>query len=135
MTNFKDSELSVGDTFYGVKSDINTLNRKKIFREIDGEQWFKYDISRKEHTLVVYKVLGILRKTLEGDWEPNAEYEMTTEIRVSSETSSGQKSSFTMFEDDLTDLTDLTKRYFLDKDSALAYIEILYEKDKEMDRA
>lgn len=132
MTNFNASELNVGDTFYGVKSDVNTLTRKKIFREIDGEQWFKYDISRKEHTLVVYKVLGILRKNLEGDWEPNAEYETTTEIRVSSETASGQKSSFTLFEDDLT---DLTKRYFLDKDSALAYIETLYENDKELDRA
>jgi hypothetical protein len=131
MANFNASDLSVGDTFYGVKSVINTLTRQKIFREIDGEQWFKYDTPRKVYTLVVYKVLGILRKTLEGDWEPNAEYEMKTEIRVSSETSSGQKSSFTLFEDDLT---DLTKRYFLDKDSALAYIETLYENDKELDR-
>jgi hypothetical protein len=119
--------LKVGDVFYGVKSNGN-FHRNKIYRKIDGEEWFKYDTPRVEHVLQIYTVIGILRKTLEGIWFLGDEYELSTEIHLRSQTK-GKTSDFTMSIEDFDD-----KHYFLDKEDALTHIEMLNEKDREFDR-
>jgi hypothetical protein len=121
--------LKVGDVFYGVKSNGN-FHRNKIYRKIDGEEWFKYDTPRVDHFLITYNVMGILKKTIEGAWSTDQEYELSTEIYLRSQTEKDIfPNFFTMFIDDFAD-----KHYFVDKDEALAHIEMLNEKDREFDR-
>lgn len=128
MATLDVTAMRVGDVFYGVKDSTNAFHRKKIYREIDGEQWFKYDIPAATYSLVTYTVLGILSKVLDGEWEHNSDYELTREIYVSSEIDN-TVTKYTMYADDVD-----SHKYFLDKDEALAYIGIMYEKGKELDR-
>lgn len=129
MAELDPNKFSVGDVFYGVKDSINAYHRKKIMRVIDGEDWFKYDMPPVTYKLVTYEVLGILTKTLDGEWEHNSEYELQPEIYVSSD-ADPKVTRYTMYVNDM----DCSK-YFLDKDEALAHIETLCAKSKEMDRA
>ena len=63
--------LKVGDVFYTVKEKSNMLARKKIHQEIDGEIWFKYDRPTRSYEIVSYRIVGIIRKELEGEWSDN----------------------------------------------------------------
>ena len=65
--------LKVGDVFYTVKEKSNMLARNKIHQEIDGEIWFKYDQPPLSYEIVSYKILGIIRKQLEGYWSDDYE--------------------------------------------------------------
>lgn len=121
-------KFKIGDVFYGVSESNNAFHRKKIHREIDGEDWFKYDKPLVTYKVVTYTVLGILTKHLEGQWDTDSEYEFMTEIFVKSESKDGDK-TYTMYTDDMD-----SKRYFLDKEEALAYIEHMVETTKEIDK-
>ncbi len=122
-------KFSVGDVFYGVKDSNNVFNRKKLHRVIDGEDWFKYEMPPMTYKVVTYEVLGILSKVLVGEWEYDSEYELRTELYVSSDAVYPSILKYTMFTNEME-----SDKYFLDKEEAMAYIETLYEKDKELDR-
>ena len=128
MAELDVTKFKVGSVFYGVRNTINAYHRKKIYREIDGEQWFKYDLPLASYSIVTYTVIGILNKTLEGEWEPHSDYELCREIYVSLETD-GKTEKYTMYTDDIE-----AEKYFLDKAEALAYIDTMHEKDREIDR-
>lgn len=126
MAELDVNALSVGSIFYGVKTESNAFHRKKIYREIDGEQWFKYDKPPMSHNIVTYTVIGVLEKTLSGEWELGSEYELDKEIFVVSEID-GKTNKYTMFVNDVD-----SDKCFLDKEEAMTYIESLYKKDKEV---
>lgn len=122
------SKLKVGAVFYGVKESNNAFHRKKIHRVINGEDWFKYEMPLMTYEVVTYTVLGVLTKHLEGEWEPNSEFEFQTEIYVSS-TAGSSTQKYTMYTDDMD-----SDKYFLDKSSALAYSKDMNKKSKELDK-
>ena len=128
MTELDVSKFKIGSVFYGVTETNNAFHRKKIHREIDGEDWFKYEMPLVTYKVVTYTVLGILTKHLEGQWDTDSEYEFLTEIFVKSESKDGDK-TYTMYTDDMD-----SKKYFLDKEEALAYIEHMSENTKELDK-
>ena len=128
MAELDVSKLKVGTVFYGVKESNNAFHRKKIHRVINGEDWFKYEMPLKTYEVVTYNVLGILTKHLEGEWEPNSDYEFLTEIYVSSTIDSSTQ-KYTMYVDDMD-----SDKYFVDKSSALSYAKYMNKKSKELDR-
>lgn len=128
MSELDVAKFKIGDVFHGVSESNNAFHRKKIHREIDGEDWFKYEMPLVTYKVVTYTVLGILTKHLEGQWDTDSEYEFMTEIFVKSESKDGDK-TYTMYTNDMD-----SKRYFLDKEEALAYIEHMSEDIKELDR-
>ncbi len=121
-------KLAVGDVFYSV--DDNGFCRKKIYREIDGETWFKYDKTRRAYELVTHTVLGIIRKELEGKWsdDGNDHLDLRTEfyIHYHSKTISQEYQTDFVGED--------TKNFFVDKSEALDYIKLMELETKELDR-
>jgi hypothetical protein len=120
-------KLKVGDVIYSVKERNHAFHRKKIHREIDGEEWFKYDRPLRTYELVTYTVLGILRKELEGIWkhDPDGAYESTEYyVRYQDDTHVGNHVTY-FYDND---------KYFVDKTEALNYIELLETQAKELDK-
>jgi hypothetical protein len=95
---------------------------------IKGEDWFKYELPLFAYNIATYSVLGMLTKHLDGEWEPNSDYDFLTEIYVSCEISSSIQ-KFSMYLDDMD-----SEKYFLDKESAQCYIDQRYAFNKEIDR-
>ena len=122
----KTSELNVGNVFYGVKESNTSFHRKKIYRKIGGEDWFKYDTPLCTYELVTYTVLGILRKKLEGEWENGCEYDLETEFFLQSADSTNTHI--------YTDTLDNEEKYFVDKASALLYKKNMEYAAKELDK-
>lgn len=113
------TKLKVGDVFYGVHERNTSFNRKKIHQEIDGVDWFRYDKPRRTYELVVYTVLGILTKSLEGKWKTGEEYDLETEFYLQSMNSTHVQNYATTID------FDDEEKYFLDKESTLEYIKTL----------
>lgn len=126
---FDPEKLKVGDVFYSVKEHNQAFKRKKIHQEIDGEDWFRYDMPLRAYEIVTYTVLGILRKELEGQWKHDpGGYDLQTEffVRYQDETHVGtHEMDFFMYGGE--------KKYFLDKDEALVYKSELEAETREMD--
>lgn len=124
---FDPEKLRVGDVFYYVKERNQAFHRKKIHRVIDGEDWFRYDRPLGTYEIVTYKVLGILRKELEGDWEDLDSLDLQTEffVRYQDETHAGVCEM---------DFYDKNKKYFLDKHVASLYKSELEAEAKELDK-
>lgn len=125
---FNSENLKVGDVFYSVKERNTSFRRKKIHKEIDGEDWFKYDMPLRTYEIATYKVLGILRKELEGEWrhDPGG-YDLQTEffVRYQDETHAGtHEMDFYGGED----------KYFVDIDEAMVYKETMELAAKELDK-
>jgi hypothetical protein len=119
-------DLKVGDVYYKANGTLNTFHRKKETRVIDGEEWFRYEKPRITYELNSYKILGVLCKKLEGEWDANEEYELITQWHVRCiETNH-------VFVTD-ADIAD-DYGFFLDKDAAMAYIEQKMDEDREKDR-
>jgi hypothetical protein len=129
MAELDVSKFKVGDVFYGVTETNNSYFRKKIHREIDGEDWFKYDTPRVTYKIVTYAVLGTLTKHLEGQWDEHSDYDLLSEIFVRSESSEDDVKTYTMYINDMD-----SKKYFLDKKEAMSYIEQMTEKVRELDK-
>jgi hypothetical protein len=124
----KSSELKVGDTFYGIHERSTSFHRKKIHREINGEDWFKYDMPLHTYELVTYKVLGILRKELEGQWKHDpGGYDLQTKffVRYQDETHTGTHEM---------DFYDDHDKFFVDKDEAMVYLKSKELEAKELDK-
>jgi hypothetical protein len=125
---FDPEKLKVGDVFYSVKERNTAFHRKKIHQEINGEDWFKYDRPLRTYEIVTHKVLGILRKELEGQWKHDpGGYDLQTEffVRYQDETHAGTHEM--NFYDDL-------KEYFVDKDEAMVYLKLKELEAKELDK-
>jgi hypothetical protein len=121
-------KLAVGDVFYSVDDRNNKFCRKKIYREIDGETWFKYDIPRRTYELVTHTVLGILRKKLEGKWSEDGHWDLLTEFYI-------HYHSKTLSQEYQTDFVgEETKNFFLDKSDALDYIKLMELESQELDK-
>jgi hypothetical protein len=123
----KSNELKVGDVFYGVYERNTSFHRKKIHREIDGEDWFKYDRPLVTYELVTYKVLGILRKELEGEWKFGDEYDLETEFFIQSTNDTHVQN--------YTDTLDFEEKYFLDRNEAISHIRSLEQQTREIDKS
>jgi predicted DNA-binding ArsR family transcriptional regulator len=124
---FDPEKLKVGDVFYSVKERNQSFARKKIYQEIDEYRWFRYDRPLRTYEIVTHKVLGILRKQLEGQWRHDPDgVDMATEyhVRYQDETHAG---NHTMdFYDD--------KKYFVDINEAIVYKETMELTAKELDK-
>ena len=59
--------MNVGDTFYLVHQKSNGLSRQKIYREIDGETWFRYTAPLREFEIVAYTIIGKVISVVEGE--------------------------------------------------------------------
>ena len=125
---FDASKLKVGDVFYGIQERNQSFHRKKIHREIDGQDWFRYDKPINTYELVTFEVLGILCKELEGKWKYNEDSDLETEYFLES-TNATNVQRYTDFLDD-----EAGDDYFVDKDAALEYIKILEAQAKELDK-
>ena len=115
---FNSENLKVGDVFYSAKERNTAFHRKKIHQVINGEDWFMYDRPLRTYELVTHKVLGILRKELEGNWtytDPDGDLE--TQYRVQSLDSTHMSTCQMYF--------DENSKYFVDKQEALDYIKTL----------
>ena len=123
---FNSENLKVGDKFYSVKERNQSFHRKKIHQEIDGEDWFKYNMPLRTYEIVTWEVLGILRKELEGQWKHDPDgVDTATEyyVRYMDSTHVGNREK---------DFYDDTK-YFVDMEEALVYKLELEQQAKEMD--
>jgi hypothetical protein len=111
---FDPENLKVGDVFYSVKERNQAFARKKIYQEIDEYRWFRYDRPLRTYEIVTYKVLGILRKQLEGRWKHDPDgIDTATEyhVRYQDETHAGNY-IMDFYDDD---------KYFVDIDEAMVY--------------
>jgi len=123
---FDPENLKVGDVFYSVKERNQAFNRKKIQMELDGVDWFRYDRPLRTYEIVTHKVLGILRKQLEGDWTFGESVELETGFVVCSQDETHVRTSEFYF--------DENKKYFVDIDEAMVYKETMEQEAKELDK-
>ena len=119
-------DLEVGDVYYRVYDKLNHFTRKKEVRVIDGEEWFRYEKPRTSYEVNSYKILGVLRKELEGEWDTNEDYELLTQWHVRCV----ETNHVFVTDSDIMD----DYGFFLDKSDALAYIEQKMDEDREKDR-
>lgn len=124
---FDPNKLKVGGVFYGIQERNTSFHRKKIHQVIDGQDWFRYDKPLNTYELVTFKVLGILRKELEGKWKYDFDPDLDTEYFLESVNATHVQ----RYTDTLND--DAGDDYFVDKQEALDYIKILEAQAKELD--
>ena len=124
------NKLKVGDVFYGVQEKNLVLHRGKIRTVIDGVEWFRYETPSKALELSEYKVLGILQKNLDGEWDDSAApYDMETEFYIEKKVlPDGTYQKF------VTDLLYGVVNHFIDKSEAEQYIQEKEAEIEEMDR-
>jgi hypothetical protein len=125
---FDSTKLKIGDVFYQIHDHINSFKNRKEHRVIDGEDWFKYTIPIHTYTISTLKVIGILRKELEGDWSDMEKSALYTQYYVEYDYKNYvQRTTIDFYLEDVNN-------YFFDKDEALARIEILDAAAREMDK-
>ena len=125
---FDSTKLKIGDVFYQIHKHLNTFQNRKEHRVIDGEDWFKYTKPICTYTISTSKVVGILRKELEGEWTDLETSDLYTQYYVEYPyKNSTQRITMNFYLEDLD-------TYFFDKDEALARIEILEAAAREMDK-
>lgn len=127
--NFDESTLKIGDVFYQIHEHINTYQKRKEHRVIDGEDWYKYTKPIRTYTITTLKVIGILRKELEGKWDDLSMSRLLTEYFVEYQNESSSKT-----ETDTMDFYDGSVEYYFDKDAALEHINTLDAAARELDR-
>lgn len=126
---FDSEKLKVGDVFYSVEESNMNWSRNKIHKAIDGEDWFKYDTPLRTYKIATWTVLGILRKTIEGQWEKSMFGPPDrTEFFVSHEDESGLKKG----QQEMSSL-DFGDHFFVYKAEALDYKEHMETKARELD--
>ena len=127
---FDSSKLKVGDVFYTVEEHNQAFHRMKIHREIDGEDWFKYDKPLRTYEIVTWELLGILRKELEGEWKREMDgvsFSLMTEYYLRYTNSTHTNTTTDDFYGD-------DENYFLDINEALSLKAKLETQAREMDK-
>ena len=133
---FDSEKLKVGDVFYSVEERNMAFKRNKIHKVIDGEDWFKYDTPLRTYKIVTWTVLGILRKTIEGQWEKSMfDPPDRTEFFVSYEDESGLKIGTTWHQKGQQEMSsfDFGDCFFVDKAEALVHKEHMEVQARELD--
>tara|TARA_R110002153_G_C12927925_1_gene455639 strand:+ start:86 stop:502 length:417 start_codon:yes stop_codon:yes gene_type:complete len=126
---FDSEKLKVGDVFYYVEERNMAFKRNKVHKVIDGEDWFKYDTSLRTYKIITRTVLGILRKTIEGQWEKSMfDPPDRTEFFVSYEDESGLKKG----QQEMSSF-DFGDCCFVDKAEALVHKEHMEVQARELD--
>jgi hypothetical protein len=125
MKKFDKNKLEVEDVFYGVQERNLAFSRTKIYREIDGEDWFKYTTPLRSYEIVEYKVRGIVKKTLEGNWPDSDLCELDNQFYVQSIDNTHVKNYVTDLDYD---------EYFLDKEDAMVYLMIKEKEARDLDK-
>ena len=120
-TIFNPETLQVGDIFYRVKERNQFFTRKKIHKEIDGVDWFRYDRPVREYKISTYTIIGILEPILRGKWPDDESFSLETEYYV--ETDEGH--TFTTYFDE--------DKFFSNYDDAVSHMKKLEDQAKEMD--
>lgn len=123
---FNSEKLKVGDVFYSVKECNQAFARKKIHRVIDGEDWFRYDRPIRTYEIVKHRVLGILRKQLEGAWPKGEMCELETGFSVHSSSSATDYCGEFYFSEN--------NEYFIDLRMALEHKSKLEAEARELDK-
>ena len=124
---FDPKKLKVGDVFYSVKERNQSFHRKKIHQEIDGQDWFRYDRPLRTYEIETYKVLGIIRKELEGQWKlGDPEWDLETEFFIQRQDETHVRNVVIFLDEE--------DKYYIDKEEALEYIKTLEINAKEMDK-
>jgi hypothetical protein len=110
--------LPINTVFYHVRKKCNAFNtnKKHTFVDEEGNTWHRYDKPVFEYVVLEYKLIGRLKKVLEGQW--NAQYELDTEYLIDMQ-SSGVEDFF----------PDEKEFYTLDRSEAEAMAE---QKNKEL---
>ena len=119
--------LKIGDVLYQVKENNLAFTRKKIHRVIDGEDWFKYDNPLREYKIEKITILGIIRKSLEGQYDSIIDYELEPEFFVEYSSPTQTIKDDWYFSED--------KKYFYTKEEAEVYKSQLEEQAREMDKS
>lgn len=119
--------LKVGDVFYTVKEKSNMLARKKIHQEIDGEIWFKYDRPARSYEIVSYRIEGIIRKKLEGEWNDSYDFDLDNQYYVERQVENSNPHYTEFYFHDEYDL------FYMDENEALAHKAKLEKEAMEMD--
>lgn len=124
--------LKVGDKFYKVEESNTALFRSKIYQEIDGVDWFRYNRPVFTYSVVECTVLGIVKKTLDGTWDfDESTYQLEDEWYIEFFDRDNRNYSRTTYCDSFEFTLD---DVFIDKADALVYKEIMEQKAKEIDR-
>jgi hypothetical protein len=123
---FDPTILKVGDVFYTVHETNNAFQNRKEHRVIDGEDWFKYTSPLRSYDLTTSTVIGILTKTLEGEWKDK--YDLETELYIQSEVNK----KLSTHTDNISEFE--YKEYFTNKEEAIEHIKVLEAKAMEMDK-
>ena len=108
-----DKKLELGATIYYVQEENNANRRKRIFMtDESGQEWSRYDMPSRTHTLTEYTIVGRVLKILEGN-VPDREDHQDVYIL-----SSGEEIAESELLDDAYGW-----RFFTNKDEALEWIE------------
>jgi hypothetical protein len=125
---FNLDDLKIGDVFYTIVDTNNAFSRKKIFKIIDGEEWFKYDKPLRTYRVAENKVVGILRMTLEGLWYED--YDFTpTEYYIEQKIENVNEKHYILSDHFFEDFDEI----FVDKSAAMVYKETMELNDKELE--
>lgn len=124
--------LKVGDKFYEVKERNTALSRSKIYQEIEGVEWFRYNRPVFTYSIVECTVLGIVKKTLDGIWDfDESSYQLEDEWYIEFFDRDNRNCNRTTYCDSFEFTLD---NVFIDKSDALVYKEAMEQKAKEIDR-
>lgn len=111
--------LPIGTVFYYLRKKGNTFTKNRYtFVDEEGNTWHRYDKPVYEYVIHEYKLIGRLKKVLEGVWD--TQYDLDTEYKIDTQ-SIGVEDFF----------PDENKFYTLDRAEAEAMAE---QKNKKLNR-
>jgi hypothetical protein len=105
-------KINVGDVFYHVEKCFFDSNNPRIYKEFEGEVWYRYEKPRENFEITTYTVLGVLTKNVEGSWPDHMSDELGLELYVVDQNEETQTIEDYWFDQGA---------FFLDKDDALVY--------------
>lgn len=109
---FDYNQLKIGSVFYQVENHPEFFNNPRIYKEFDGEIWYRYEKPKTQFVVNTYTIIGILTKTLDGAWPDDMAYELSKEFYIVDQTGFNQTVEDYWFEDG---------DFFVDKDEAECY--------------
>ena len=125
-------KMSVGDVIYAVDETNHAFHRKKIKTVFEGQEWFRYEKPLRSYKIMEYKIVGILKKRLDGEWPDGQEYDKETEFYISKDPE-GVNDQNTYYCSDLNQ--DIFREYFATVEEAQVHKVELELKAKELDES
>lgn len=116
MSKINFETLPIDTSFYHVRKKFNSFTANRYtFVDENGNTWHRYDKPPSEYVVLEYKLLGRLKKVLEGKW--NTDYELDIEYLIDTQ-SSGCEDFF----------PDVNEFYTLDRSEAESMAEMKNKK-------